>query len=536
MKLGFYGAAHEVTGSCMLIEVGDKKGIVDCGMEQGRDVFVNRPLPVPAAALDFVLLTHAHIDHSGLLPLLYKQGYRGPIYTSEATYALSEIMLLDAASIQETEAEWKNRKAMRSGAEEVEPLYDTEDAACVLKQFRPCSYGTMVQVNDAVSIRLTDVGHLLGSAAIEVWLREDGQTKKICFSGDIGNTDQPILKDPQHVAEADYLVIESTYGDRLHSIERVDYVSELAARIQKVLDRGGNMVIPSFAVGRSQEILYFIRQIKTRGLVTGHGDFPVYMDSPLAIEATGIFLQCDTAYLDEEMRDEIRSGINPLMFPGLKLAVSQEESVAINEDKTPKIIISASGMCDAGRVRHHLKHNLWRPECMVLFVGYQSVGTLGRILVDGAQSVKLFNEKIQVAAEIETLPGISGHADKNGLINWLRGFEKKPEVVFVNHGDADSADSFTECLNRELGYHAFAPYSGAEFDLLACRWISFPEGELIERDAPAGKPRKISPDYTALVAAAEKLLQTAKSLEGHANKELRSLTEAIRKLTAKMER
>ena len=225
---------------------------------------------------------------------------------------------------------------MRSGAEEVEPLYDTEDAACVLKQFRPCSYGTMVQVNDAVSIRLTDVGHLLGSSAIEVWLREDGQTKKICFSGDIGNTDQPILKDPQHVAEADYLVIESTYGDRLHSIERVDYVSELAARIQKVLDRGGNMVIPSFAAGRSQEILCFIRQIKTRGLVTGHGDFPVYMDSPLAIEATGIFLQCDTAYLDEEMRDEIRSGINPLMFPGLKLAVSQRNPWPSTRTKHPR--------------------------------------------------------------------------------------------------------------------------------------------------------------------------------------------------------
>ena len=536
MKLGFYGAAHEVTGSCTLIEVGEKKGIVDFGMEQGKDVFVNRPVPVPAADLDFVLLTHAHIDHSGLLPLLYKQGYRGPIYASAATYALCEIMLRDAANIQETEAEWKNRKAKRSGAGEVEPLYDTEDAENVLKQFRPCSYGSMVQVNEAVSIRLTDVGHLLGSSAIEVWPHEDGQTKKLCFSGDIGNYSQPILKDPQHVAETDYLVIESTYGDRLHSTERVDFVRELAQRIQKVLDRGGNMVIPSFAVGRTQEILYFIRQIKDMGLVTGHGDFPVVMDSPLAIEATGIFLQCDTSYLCEKMRDEIRSGINPLVFPGLTLAVSQEESVAINEDKTPKVIISASGMCDAGRVRHHLKHNLWRPESMILFVGYQSVGTLGRILVDGAQSVKLFNETIQVEAEIDTLPGISGHADKNGLIDWLKGFEKKPEMIFVNHGDADSVDAFTEYLNRDLGYRAFAPYSGAEFDLLKGRWISFPEGELIEHDAPAVKQRKTSPAFTELVEAAEKLLQTARSLEGRANKELRSYAESIRKLTGKMER
>ena len=536
MRLGFYGAAHEVTGSCTLIEVGDKKGLVDFGMEQGKDIFVNRPVPVPAAELDFVLLTHAHIDHSGLLPLLYKEGYRGPVYASAATFALCEIMLRDAANIQETEAEWRSRKGKRSGDGEVEPLFDTEDADGILKQFRPCSYGSMVQVNDAVSIRLTDVGHLLGSAAIEVWLHENGRTKKVCFSGDIGNFDQPILKNPQHVSDTDYLVIESTYGDRIHSTERVDYVRELAARIQKVLDRGGNMVIPSFAVGRTQEILYFIRQIKERGLVTGHGEFPVYMDSPLAIEATGIFLQCDTSYLSDEMRDEIRSGINPLVFPGLNLAVSQEESVAINEDKTPKIIISASGMCDAGRVRHHLKHNLWRPECMVLFVGYQSVGTLGRILVDGAQSVKLFNEKIEVNAEIETLPGISGHADKNGLIRWLKGFEKKPEMVFVNHGEADSADSFTECLNRELGYRAFAPFSGAVFDLLLGRWIDFPEGELIVRDAPTGKVRKTSPDFTALVAAAEKLLKTAKSLEGRANKELRGYTESIRKLITKMEK
>ena len=536
MKLGFYGAAHEVTGSCTLIEVGERKGLVDFGMEQGKDVFVNRPMPIPPAELDFVLLTHAHIDHSGLLPLLYKQGYRGPVYASAATHALCEIMLRDSASIQEAEAEWRSRKGKRSGDGVVEPLYDTEDAECILKQFRPCSYGAMVQVNEAVSIRLTDVGHLLGSSAIEVWLTEGGETKKICFSGDIGNSDQPILKDPQHVTETDYLVIESTYGDRLHSLERVDYVRELAARIQKVLDRGGNMVIPSFAVGRTQEILYFIRQIKNMGLVTGHGDFPVVMDSPLAIEATSIFLQCDTAYLSDVMRDEIRSGINPLVFPGLTLAVSQEESAAINLDTTPKIIISASGMCDAGRVRHHLKHNLWRPECMVLFVGYQSVGTLGRILVDGVESVKLFNETIQVNAEIDTLPGISGHADKGGLIRWLQGFERKPELVFVNHGDADSADSFTECLNRELGYRAFAPYSGAEFDLMANRWISFPEGELIERNVPAPKQRKVSPDFTALIAAAEQLLKTAKSLEGHANKELRSYAESIRKLIAKMER
>ena len=536
MKIGFYGAAHEVTGSCTLIETGNKKGIVDCGMEQGKNMFENKPLPVAANELDFVLLTHAHIDHSGMLPKLYKDGYRGPIYASEATQALCEIMLRDCANIQETEAEWKNRKAKRSGDGATEPLYDMEDAEGILKQFRPCSYGKVVQVNEAVSVRMTDVGHLLGSSAIEVWLKEENVTKKVCFSGDIGNTNQPILKDPQVVEEADYLVIESTYGDRLHSRERVDYVAELAKRIQKTLDRGGNMIIPSFAVGRSQEILYFIREIKQRGLVKGHGNFPVYMDSPLAIEATGIFLQCNTDYLDETMRNEIRSGINPLVFPGLEFAVSQEESIAINEDQTPKIIISASGMCDAGRVRHHLKHNLWRPECMVLFVGYQSVGTLGRILVDGAKSVKLFNETVQVEAEIDTLPGISGHADKNGLISWLNGFRAKPEVVFVNHGDADAAEAFTNCLNRELGYRAFAPYSGAVFDLMENRWLFFPEGIPLSRDLPTGGKRKSSPAFLELISELEHLEKTCRGLEGRANKELRGYTEQIRKLIAKMEK
>ena len=536
MKLGFYGAAHEVTGSCTLIEAGGVKGIVDCGMEQGKDVFENVPLPVAASELDFVLLTHAHIDHSGMLPKLWKDGFRGPIYATRATCSLCEVMLRDSANIQESEAEWKNRKAQRSGAKETEPVYTLEDAENVLRQFRPCSYNQVIQVNESVSIRMTDVGHLLGSAAIEVWLHEAGLTRKVCFSGDIGNSNQPILRDPQCVAKAEIVVMESTYGDRLHTEERVDYVVEFAARIQKVLDRGGNIIIPSFAVGRTQEILYFLREIQERGLVKGHGNFPVYMDSPLAIEATGIFLQCDTDFVDEKMQNEIRSGINPLVFPGLQLAVSQEESVAINEDKTPKIIISASGMCDAGRVRHHLKHNLWRPECMVLFVGYQSAGTLGRILVDGAESVKLFNETIQVEAEIDTLPGVSGHADKNGLLAWLKGFQEKPDFVIVNHGDANACEAFTACLKQEYGYRAFAPYSGAEFDLAAERWLSFPEGVPVETESGKPKQRKTSPAFAELIEQAENLLRVAKSLEGRANRELRSYAESIRKLIAKMEK
>lgn len=535
MRITFLGAAHEVTGSCTYIEVGDKKGVVDFGMEQGKDFFVNEELPVSPEALDFVLLTHAHIDHSGRLPLLYKNGYRGPVYASAATCSLCDIMLRDCANIQMSEAEWKNRKSKRSGEGDVEPLYDMDDALGIIGQLRPCGYGEEIQVNDCVTIRLTDVGHLLGSAAIEVWLREGGETRKITFSGDVGNLGQPILRDPQFVHDTEYLVLESTYGDRLHSEERVDYVTELAGRIQKTLDRGGNMIIPSFAVGRTQELLYFIREIKERGLVTGHGDFPVYIDSPLAIEATSIFLQCDTQFVDEEMRRLIHSGVNPIVFPGLELAVSQEESRAINEDKTPKIIVSASGMCDAGRVRHHLKHNLWRPESMVLFVGYQAVGTLGRVLVDGVKHVKLFNEDIQVEAEIDTLPGISGHADKAGLLRWLGGFEEKPKLVFINHGDPETADAFTACLNDELGYHAYAPYSGACYDLLHRSFVRMPEGKPIEK-AGGGKQRKTSPAFTRLIEAAERLLRIARGLEGHANKELAGYADAITRLADKMER
>ncbi len=534
MKITFLGAAHEVTGSMTLIEVGDKKGLVDCGMEQGKDLLVNEPLPVAARELDFVLLTHAHIDHSGNLPLLYKQGFRGPIYATSATCALCDIMLRDCANIQMSEAEYQNRKGKRSGAAPVEPLYDLEDAIGAVGCLRPCDYGRVIQVNEGVSIRMTDVGHLLGSAAIEVWLTERGETRKITFSGDIGNLNQPILRDPQPVEETEYLMIESTYGDRLHTEVRVDYVAELARRIQDTLDRGGNMIIPSFAVGRTQEMLYFIREIKERCLVTGHGDFPVYVDSPLAIEATSIFLQCDTQFLDEEMRQLIRSGVNPIVFPGLELAVSDLESKAINDDKTPKVILSASGMCDAGRVRHHLKHNLWRPECTVLFVGYQAVGTLGRALVDGAESVKLFGEEVRVRARIDTLPGVSGHADKDGLLRWLSGFREKPKLTFVNHGDPDAADAFAKCLNEEKGYRAFAPYSGTEFDLLSGQFMRITEGVPVEKKTAQG--RKLSPAFTRLIAAAERLLAACRKLEGHANKELAGHADRIEKLAQRVEK
>ena len=534
MKITFLGAAHEVTGSCTYLEVGDKRGLVDCGMEQGKNLFENEPIPVPASDLDFVLLTHAHIDHAGLLPLLWKQGFRGSVYTSAATVQLCGIMLRDSANIQMQEAEWKTRKNIRAGEQIVTPLYDLEDVDGLMTRMIPCAYDTVIQVNDCVSIRLTDVGHLLGSAAIEVWLRENGEQRKLCFSGDVGNTDQPILRNPKFVRAAQYLVIESTYGDRLHAHERTDFVQSLSARIQETFDRGGNVVIPCFAVGRTQEMLYFLREIKELDLVKGHGNFPVYVDSPLAAEATSIFLQCDTQFLHEDIQAMIRDGVNPLFFPGLELALTQLESQAINEDRTPKVILSTSGMCDAGRIRHHLKHNLWRPECRILFVGFQADGTLGRLLVDGIKKVRLFNEEISVNAQIDVLPGVSGHADKLGLIAWLKGFEKKPELIFVNHGDPGAAESFTECLNKELGYRAFAPYSGTRFDLLRGEFDYIAEPRPIEgRREPSSKAARL---FAELLAAAERLLRICRKLEGHPNKDLIRFTKEIDKLSDSMEK
>ena len=424
MKLTFIGAAHEVTGSCHCLQVCGKTILVDYGMEQGINVFENAELPVDPAFVDYVLLTHAHVDHSGMLPLLYARGFRGQIFMTDATADLCSIMLRDCAHIQMQEAEWKNRKAKRrAGAEVIEPIYTMEDADGTIKLIVPCHYDKVIDVCEGIKIRFTDIGHLLGSSSIEVWMNEHGLEKKIVFSGDIGNIEQPLIKDPQKTKEADYVVVESTYGDRLHVTERPDYVTELTKILQETFDKGGNVVIPSFAVGRTQEMLYFLRQIKNEKLVKGHENFPVYVDSPLAVEATGIFHKNVYSCFDEEAMALVKQGINALSFPGLHLSITSDESKAINFDEEPKVIISASGMCEAGRIRHHLKHNLWRPESTILFVGYQAVGTLGRAIVDGATEVKLFGEPIEIRASICKLAGLSGHADKNGLLDWLSGFE-----------------------------------------------------------------------------------------------------------------
>ncbi|MBQ8835446.1 MAG: MBL fold metallo-hydrolase [Oscillospiraceae bacterium] len=532
MKIQFIGATHEVTGSCTLLEVGGRYYMVDCGMEQGTDVFQNIPLPVPANAIEAVFLTHAHIDHSGMLPKLYKDGFKGAIYATEATCDLCNIMLRDSAHIQESEAQWRTRKAERAGEPAVQPTYTMNDALGAIKLLRPCRYLEPIQVAEGIIIRMTDIGHLLGSAAIEMWLTEGTENRKIVFSGDVGNTNQPLLRDPQPVAETDYLVIESTYGDRFHEKKRGDAVQELADCIQRAFDRGGNVVIPSFAVGRTQEMLYAIREIKQRGLVKGHDKFPVYVDSPLAVEATGIFLQSHESNFDDETLAVIQQGVNPIWSDGVTLSVTSDESKLINLDPHPKVILSASGMCEAGRIRHHLKHNLWRKESIILFVGYQAEGSLGRKLQEGAKSVKLFGEEIAVNAEIAMLHGTSGHADKEGLLNWLAGFQTKPKMVFVNHGDDDSCEAFRSTLEG-MGYRAEAPYSGTEYDLLTGKMTAYTEGVKIDRAQAFKGSQRAKQVYGELLAAVEDLLALVKTRRGCTNKDNAKLTGQIRALIEK---
>ncbi len=541
MKLTFIGATHEVTGSCFLVETNTCKFLVDCGMKQGPDDYENVEIPVNLGEIDFVLLTHAHIDHSGNLPAIYAKGFRGNVYATEATCDLCDIMLRDSAHIQMFEAEWRNRKGQRAGKEEFVPAYTLEDALGVLKCFVGCEYGQTIHLDQSVQVRFVDAGHLLGSSSIEVWITEvtdnQMQTEKIVFSGDIGNMRQPLIKDPTYIDEADYVVMESTYGDRSHG-GRIDYVKALAEVIQKTFDRGGNVVIPSFAVGRTQEMLYFIRQIKEDGLVSGHDDFKVYVDSPLAVEATSIFGEHRIDCYDEDAQDLINRGVNPIGFTGLKVSITADDSRAINEVEEPKVIISASGMCDAGRIKHHLKHNLWRRESTILFVGYQAVGTLGRALVEGATTVKLFGEEIHVQAKIQVLAGVSGHADREGLMKWAGSFSaKKPKRFFVVHGDDEVTVSFAKRLEEELGYQAMAPFSGTVYDLAADKCIYQAQGiPAPKKPAVTAAAEKVNKIYARLLSMGHRLMAIIQKNEGGANKDLKKFANEIEKLCDKWDR
>ena len=531
MKLCFYGADQCVTGSCHCLEVNGKRILVDCGLQQGRDEISNGEFPFAAGEIDVVLVTHAHIDHSGRIPMLIKQGFQGRIVTTRLTAELLDIMLLDSAHIQESDAEWKNRKAERSGAPRVEPLYTIEDAARVREFVDTCEYNETVPLCEGVTACFVDAGHLLGSASIIVDAVENGTAKRLVFSGDLGNINQPIIRDPTPIEGADYVVMESTYGDRNHT-EVWSYTDDLAKIIDETIARGGNVVIPSFAVGRTQELLYFIREIKDAKLVKSNPDFPVYIDSPLAKRATTIFTGNLHGYLDEDALELVKDGTHMFNFTNLRMTETSEESKALNMDPTPKVIISASGMCDAGRIRHHLKHNLWRPECTVVFVGYQGEGTLGRSLLEGTESVKLFGEEIAVHAKIVNFQGLSSHADRDHLLAWIKGFQApKPQHVFVVHGDREVAPYFAQSV-AALGFQTHAPQYTEAYDLIADKVLEV--GYLPERKARTAAG-KTSSAYERLVAVGNLLMDSIKRSKGRDNKSLARFADQLRQLLEKWE-
>ena len=534
MKLSFFGADQCVTGSCHCLEVNGKHILIDCGLQQGRDEVDNATLPFHPGSIDAVLVTHAHIDHSGRIPMLIKNGFQGKIITTRLTANLLNIMLADSAHIQESDAEYQNRKNQRAGRPNVEPLYTVADAMRVPEFLQTCEYHQTVDVCEGVKATFIDAGHLLGSASILMELTEGGEKRNIVFSGDIGNVDQPIIRDPQFFGGADYVVMESTYGNRNHT-EVWSYTDDLAQIIDETLGRGGNVVIPSFAVGRTQELLYFIREIKDRHLVTSVQDFPVYVDSPLAKSATRIFCGDLRGYLDEEALALVQDGTHMFNFPGLHLTESVEESKLLNMDPTPKVIISASGMCDAGRIRHHLKYNLWRADSAVVFVGFQSPGTLGRTLLDGAASVKLFGEDVAVRAKIVNFQGLSSHADRDHLLDWISHFkEPKPQHVFIVHGDREVAPLFAETVSA-MGFNAHAPQYTEEYDLITCTQLA--KGFLPERKRTVfdGQGSRAGVVYQKLLQALDALQALVRRSKGRDNKTLGAMAEAIRKVTEKFE-
>lgn len=472
MKITFLGAARTVTGSCYLVETQNTKFLVDCGMFQGRrkeDALNEEPFPFSPSELDFILLTHSHIDHSGRIPKIYLDGFKNSIITTKATMELCAIMLPDCGHIQEMETEWINRKRTRAGKYPVKPLYTYQDAVDCMKLFKSVRYGTVEKLSEDIRVRFNDAGHILGSAILELWINENGEETKVVFSGDLGNRDIPILRDPSSIESADYLVIESTYGNRLHETN-INKVDRFVNIINETIEKGGNIIIPSFAVGRTQEIIYDLHKQREKydERLKKLFSIPVFVDSPLAISATEVFrnnLDC----FDEEARAYIENGDNPLDFPGLQFTKTPDESRALNERKDSVIIISASGMCEAGRIKHHLKHNLWRRESTILFVGYQAVGTLGRSLVDGAKRVKLFGEDISVNARIEMIDGFSGHADRDGLLDWIGKFNRKPKKIFIVHGEDEAQSEFSKLIGQKFGIETIIPAKGESYAVNARR-------------------------------------------------------------------
>ena len=473
MKITFLGATKTVTGSNFLVEAAGKKFLVDCGMYQGQaqDEWENSaPFAFDVNDIDFMLLTHAHIDHSGRIPKLYKEGFRKKIYATKATCDLCSIMLPDSGHIQEMEIEWKNRKRLRKGLEPEPPLYTAQEAIESLKIFEPVKYDEIIEISDKIHVRFNDAGHMLGSSIIEVWASENGKVTKTVFTGDIGNNDIPLLSSPTMIESADYLVMESTYGGRLHT--RNDDMAEMFLNIvAETLNKGGTVVIPSFAVGRTQEILYELNNLKENRKDKEFKEkyytlmgAPVYVDSPLAISDTEVFRN-NMDLFDEETQQLMKRGDNPLEFPGLKFTKTAEESKELNEKNEASIIISASGMCEVGRIKHHLKHNLWNPNSTILFVGYQAPGTLGRKIVDGAKTVKIFGEEIAVNARIEYIEGYSGHADQEWLLNFIYSFFEKPKTIFLVHGEPEGQIALKQKIQGTTQIPVIIPEYGEEYEL-----------------------------------------------------------------------
>ncbi|MBU1427657.1 MBL fold metallo-hydrolase, partial [bacterium] len=470
MKISFLGATKIVTGSNFLVETKNTKFLIDCGMFQGSKS-INRmnyePFRFNPKEIDFMVLSHAHIDHSGRVPKLIKEGFKGDIYSTKATVDLCSIMLPDSGHIQEMENEWDNRKRRRSGEKLREPLYTLKEAEESLRYFKPVLYDQKIELNEEVTLRFRDAGHILGSSIIELWIKEEeGKETKLVFSGDLGRRDRPILKDPYLIDEADYLIVESTYGNKLHHPSEDD-TKELISIINTTVKRGGNVVIPSFAVERAQDIIYELNKYYTAYIKTEDQDFlnvPVYVDSPLTVSATEIFLRNPDCF-DEDTLNLINIGNNPLDFYNLKYTRTVEESRQLNISKESKVIISASGMCTAGRIKHHLKHNLWRKESSIVFVGYQAKGTLGRRIKEGEKVVKIFGEEIQVNAEICSLEGFSGHADREGIIQWIKSFKNKPKKIFVVHGEEDAIEEVSKKIKEELNIITHIPELGESLSI-----------------------------------------------------------------------
>jgi metallo-beta-lactamase family protein len=458
MKVTFLGGAGTVTGSCYLVEVGDRKILLDCGQFQGTRADEARNhdrLPVAIDRLDAVVLSHAHIDHSGRLPLLRKQKFHGPIYTHHASRALCEIMLADSAYLQEKDAEWENKRRRRKGLRTIEPLYTRADAQAVIGQFHGLEYGEEQRVAPGITVRLSDAGHILGAAIVELWLEESGQRRKVVFSGDLGFLHAPVMQDPARIAEADWVLMESTYGDRNHrSFD--DTLAELKSIFLSAAAGRGNILIPAFAVGRTQDLLSLLAEHYEDW---GIGRWRVYLDSPMAIETTEVYWRYRHLYRSSLFGDDQR-----IALPNLIAARSSQESMRINSVESGAIIIAGSGMCSGGRILHHLKHNLWRPQCHVIIIGFQANGTLGRRLVDGADQVRLWQETIRVNASIHTVGGLSAHADQSGLLDWYGGFANRPPVSLV-HGESRAQEALASALRSRYAARVQIPSFGDELSL-----------------------------------------------------------------------